>query len=81
MAKKSFFRAVEILSKNKIRIGLFSNASLLDYELIAVLLKIAYINISLDAGDAKTYAELKYGGNKSGEVIFNRIITNIKKLV
>ncbi|MFH1900164.1 MAG: radical SAM protein [Patescibacteria group bacterium] len=81
MAKDAFIKAVEILSKNNIRIGLFSNATLLNDELIETLLKVAYVNISIDSGCSKTYAKLKYGGLSGGGAIFNNLLANIKKLV
>lgn len=82
VAKESFIRAVELLTEQNIRVGVYSNTTLLDDELIEVLLKIAYINISIDAGTASTYSKLKYrGDNKEGSALFNRLIENIKKLV
>jgi len=81
MAKESFVRAVEILKENNIRVGIFSNAVLIDDDLIRSLIKINYINISMDAATPETYAKLKYSGNPEGQNKFNQLITNIKKLV
>lgn len=81
IAKKSFIRAVDILEENNIRVGIFSNSVLIDDELIQALLRIAYINISLDAATPETFAKLKYLGNPSGIDIFNHLIANAKNLV
>lgn len=81
MAKKSFIKAIRLLTKQNIRVGVYSNSTLLDDQLIEELLKIAYINISIDAGSPSTYSKLKYSGGKKGEELFNRLIRNINKLV
>ena len=82
VAKESFIRAVELLTEQNIRVGVYSNGTLLDDELIEALLKIAYINIDIDTGRASTYSKLKYrGDSKEGKVLFNRLVKNIKKLV
>jgi len=82
VAKESFIRAVELLTEQNIRVGVYSNGTLLDDELIEALLKIAYINIDIDAGRASTYSKSKYrADNKEGKALFNRLIKNIKKLV
>jgi MoaA/NifB/PqqE/SkfB family radical SAM enzyme len=68
VAKESFIRAVELLTKQNIRVGVYSNGTLLDDELIEALLKIAYINIDVDAGRASTYSKSKYrADNKEGK--------------
>lgn len=82
MAKESFISAVNLLTENNIRVGVFSNTTLLDDELIEALLKMAYINISLDAGTALTYSKLKYGvDSKEGRALFHELIEKIRKLV
>ena len=82
VAKESFIRAVELLTEQNIRVGVYSNGTLLDDELIEALLKIAYINIDIDTGRASTYSKLKYrGDSKKGKALFNRLVKNIKKLV
>ncbi len=81
VAKQSFVRAVDILKEEGIRVGLFSNAVLIDEEIIEALLKIDYINISLDAGTPETYANLKYGGRPQGKILFERLLGNIDRLV
>lgn len=83
VAKKAFMRAVDILKGREggARVGIFSNSTLIDDDLIQTLLKIDYINISLDAGTPETFAALKYGGHPEGEKIFQHLIENVGKLV
>ncbi len=81
VAKQSFIRAVDILKNEDIRVGLFSNAVLIDEETIEALLKIDYISISVDAGTPETYANLKYGGMPQGRILFERLVRNIDSLV
>lgn len=80
LSKKSIIIAIELLSKKHVRTGMFSNAVLMDDEIFNTLLKMNYINISLDAGTPKTYAKLKFRGNPLGEKLFTQLINNIKKL-
>lgn len=80
LAKEAFIRAVNLLSENNVRIGVYSNAVLLDDELINTLLKMNYINVSLDAATPETFVMLKYGGNSGGVKIFNNLVENITKL-
>jgi len=82
MAEEAFARAVDMLKeKDDVRVGIFSNATRLNDRLIEKLLKIDYINISIDAGRPDTYARLKYGGDKRGEAVFRKLIGNIDRLV
>lgn len=81
LSKKSMIKAVDLLSKNNVRTGVFSNAVLMDSEIMSALLKMNYINISLDAATPETYAKLKFRGNPMGEKLFINLIDNIKKLI
>lgn len=81
VAKESIKRAVRILVAEDIKVGIFTNATLIDDELIPLLLEMSYINISLDAGTPATYAKMKYGGCKQGEALFRKVLKNIEKLV
>ena len=80
-AKKSFISAVDLLSQSGRRVGIFSNAVLIDDEIIQSLLKINYINISLDAATPETYSVLKYGSKPEGKEVYKHLLENIKKLV
>lgn len=80
LSKSAFIRAVNLLLKKNVRIGVFSNAVLMDDELMDILLKMDYINISLDAGTPRIYAKLKCGGSFGGRKIFDNLIRNITKL-
>lgn len=81
LAKESLIRAIRLLIRQKIRVGVYTNGILLDNQLIDELVKIAYVNFSIDAGSPITYSKLKYQGDKEGEVLFNKLIKNIKRLV
>ncbi len=80
LAKEAFIRAVNLLSENNVRIGVYSNAVLLDDELMNALLKMNYINISLDTATPETFVMLKCVGNPEGTKIFNNLVENIAKL-
>jgi len=80
LSKAAFMRAVDLLSENNVRIGVYTNAVLMDDELTNTLLKMDYINVSLDAATPETYIKLKYGGNLEGAKIFNNLVKNITKL-
>lgn len=81
LSKTAFMRAVGLLSEKNIRTGIYTNAALIDDELINVLLKMDYINVSLDAATPEDYVKLKYGGDPAGAKIFDNVIKNITKLV
>jgi sulfatase maturation enzyme AslB (radical SAM superfamily) len=81
IAKESIKKAIQLLTSKGIKVGIFTNATLIDKELIDELLKISYINISLDAGTPSSYAKMKYGGARDGEKMFYKVIDNIKNLV
>lgn len=83
VAKRAFMRAVEILKGREggARVGIFSNSTLIDADLIDTLLKIDYINVSLDAATPDTFAKLKCGGKERGRQLFERLIDNIRRLV
>ncbi len=80
-AKSSIKRAVEILSHTDVAVGVFTNATLITDDIIDDLLKLSYINISLDAGTPQTYAKMKYGNRVEGQKLFSKLTENIQKLV
>lgn len=80
-SKKSFMVAIDLLHQAGRRLGIFSNAVLIDDDLIQTLLKMNYINISFDAGTPETYAKLKYAGKEEGKAVFQHLLDNIQKLV
>jgi radical SAM protein with 4Fe4S-binding SPASM domain len=82
LAKEAIIGAIDILTEKKKRVGIYTNGTLIDDELIEALIKISYINISIDAGSSSTYSKLKYQSNKKvGEKLFENLLSNIKKLV
>lgn len=83
VGQEAFVRAVEILkdeADRDFRVGIFSNSQLITPEIREALLKIDYINVSLDAGTAETFASLKYGGKPQGEEVFRQIIDKVREL-
>ncbi|MDQ1248729.1 MAG: hypothetical protein QG597_3102, partial [Actinomycetota bacterium] len=62
--------AIEYLLEHDVRVGLFTNAVLMDRQVVGVLARAAYVNVSLDAATGSTYAELKFGGRPSGVAMF-----------
>lgn len=81
MAKEAFIRAVNLLTKKGVRVGVYSNAVLIDDRVVEALLGIAYINISIDAGSPVVYSKLKYGGDsQEGRDCFKKVIENIRAL-
>lgn len=81
IAKESLIKAIRLLTQKNVRVGVYTNGTLLDNQLIDELLKVAYVNFSIDAGSAATYSRLKYQCNKDGEALFNKLIMNIKRLI
>lgn len=80
MAKQSFVKAVKILTKHGVRVGVFSNSTLIDPDIQNALLKISYINVSLDAATPVTWANMKYRGKSAGYELFDRVIQNVGNL-
>lgn len=80
-AKESVISAMQLLVANGIRVGLYTNAELMDKSTLATIVKIAYVNISLDTSSAKSYSRLKCGSGNNDVVRFNKVLKNIKALV
>lgn len=81
VAKKAITAAVDILAANNVRVGLFSNSVLIDDAFIPTLMKMAYINVSLDAATPQTYAKLKYMGKPHGMTLFEKVLGNVGRVV
>ncbi|PWE78860.1 hypothetical protein XF30_21055 [Bradyrhizobium sp. SUTN9-2] len=79
LAKEAVKVAVEFLASRGLRVGLFTNGILLDASLMRTLLRAAYVNVSIDAASAQTYARLK-GRNPNNNDLFLRAITNVETL-
>ena len=80
-SRKALVPAINYLSQNNINVGLFTNATILDDDIIDSLLRAEYVLISLDADNPDTYANLKFGGRDHGKKLFAKAIGNIRKLV
>ena len=79
-SKRSFMLAVKMLSEHNVRTGVFSNAGLIDEDLIETLLDMDYINVSLDAITPETFSALKYNYSSFGKTMFGRVMRNIEML-
>jgi MoaA/NifB/PqqE/SkfB family radical SAM enzyme len=80
ISRAALIPAIGYLIHNDVRVGLFTNGELMDAKVIDVLVHSAYVNVSLDAASADTYAALKFHGHKAGEVKFDRVVANLRAL-
>jgi MoaA/NifB/PqqE/SkfB family radical SAM enzyme len=80
ISRAALVPAMAYLIDNDIRVGLFTNGELMDAAVIDVLVRAAYVNLSIDAASADTYAALKFRGHKAGAVKFQRAVTNLRAL-
>ena len=78
MSKKSIMYAIDKLSENGIRVGVFTNGTLFEKKMYDTLLKLGYLLISIDAGNSSTYSKLKLQGKKSKK--FDKICKSIEEL-
>lgn len=81
VARRALAPAIEYLVNNDVRVGIFTNAVLMDDPIIEVLVKGGYVHVSLDAATAETYARTKFGGRVAGEVKFAQAVANLRRLV
>ncbi|WP_324252667.1 SPASM domain-containing protein [Parenemella sanctibonifatiensis] len=79
-SKAAVTEGIHFLADHGKRIGLFTNAELMDDKVRAALLRASYVNISLDAGKPETYALLKFEGRASGMKKFDRVLNNVRAL-
>lgn len=78
ISKKSILYAIEKLANNGIRVGVFTNGTLIEKDMYDIVLKMGYILISLDAGNNSTYSKLKcLNDNKN---TYDKLIKTIKEL-
>lgn len=78
IAKESILYAINKLSENGIRVGVFTNGVLIDKDMYDTVLKMGYILISLDAGNPITYSKLKCLNGDTD--VFEKVINTIKEL-
>ena len=62
VSKEAILYAIDKLSNNGLRVGMFTNGTLLTEETHSTILKMAYVLISIDAGNESTYSKLKCAG-------------------
>lgn len=78
VSKEAILYAIEELSNNGLRVGMFTNGTLLTEETHSTILKMAYVLISVDAGKETTYSKLKCDGRNLK--MLNMVFDNIKAL-
>jgi MoaA/NifB/PqqE/SkfB family radical SAM enzyme len=80
IARAALVPAMGYLLGQGMRVGLFTNGVLMDVPVIEVLVGAAYVNLSLDAATADTYARLKFRDHPAGRVKFERAVANLTAL-
>lgn len=78
MSKDSIIYAINKLVDNGIRVGMFTNGTLLTEDIFDSILRMSYVLISIDAGNNDTYCKMKCDNKKSN--IFDNLLKNIKLL-
>ena len=79
--RKALVPAMRRLVDSGKRVGMFTNGILMDEFVRETVAHIAYINLSLDAGEAETYSLLKFGGRRGGLSHLGSALDNTKKLI
>ncbi|MGQ0773157.1 MAG: radical SAM protein [Pseudonocardiales bacterium] len=80
ISRAALVPAIGYLIDHDVRVGMFTNGELMDAKVIDVLVRSAYVNVSLDAASADTYAQLKFRGHKAGAAKFDRAVANLTAL-
>lgn len=80
VSRAALIPAMNYLIHNGVRVGMFTNGELMDAQVIDVLVRSAYVNVSLDAASSETYAALKFRGHRAGSVKFERAVANLRAL-
>lgn len=80
VSRAALVPAIDYLINNDVRVGLFTNGELMDAKVIDVLVRSAYVNVSLDAASRETYAALKFRGHLAGAAKFDRAVANLRAL-
>jgi len=77
-SKESIIYAIDKLSSNGIRTGVFTNGTLLSEDMYDTLLKMGYLLISIDAGKSSTYSKLKC--QNKNDKMFDKVLNSIEGL-
>lgn len=80
VARRALVPVIGHLLGEGMRVGLFTNGVLMDDPVIDVLVGAAYVNLSLDAATADTYARLKFRDHPVGRAKFERAVANLTAL-
>lgn len=78
IAKESILYAINELSENGIRVGVFTNGTLIEPDMYETVLKMGYLLISIDAGKSETYSKLKCQNKNT--MMFEKVMKTIKEL-
>ena len=78
VSKEAILYAINKLSENGLRVGMFTNGTLLTEETHDIILKMAYVLISIDAGKEETYSKLKCDGRNFN--MLDKVFQNIQNL-
>ncbi len=81
VARRALVPAFHLLAERGMRFGIFTNAVLMDEPCIEALMSAGYVHISIDAGTADTYAQVKYGGRPAGRAMFEKAMASLRGLV
>lgn len=81
VARRALVPAFHLLTERGLRFGIFTNAVLMDEPCIEALMGAGYVHISIDAGTADTYAQVKYSGRPAGRAMFDRAMANLRSLI
>lgn len=76
--KDSILYAISKLADAGIRVGVFTNGTLIEEDMYDTVLKMGYLLISVDAGNPKTYSMLKCQNNNLE--MFDKVLNTIKGL-
>lgn len=80
VSKKAVMAAMQLLVDNGLRVGIFTNGVLMDKSTLDIIIRTAYVHLSLDASHGETYGKMKLGAKKNGTVLFNTILQNLANL-
>jgi sulfatase maturation enzyme AslB (radical SAM superfamily) len=80
IARKALISAIQKVTSEGKRTGLFTNGLRITEDNLDVLSKLSYINISVDAGSNETYNRLKCSGRISQLNALDNVFSNIHRL-
>jgi MoaA/NifB/PqqE/SkfB family radical SAM enzyme len=81
VAKAAVVAAMQRLVEAERRTGIFTNGVMMDESTWDVLVRCAYVHVSVDAGTPETYGRIKFAGRPHGSQMFERALANLRELV